>query len=328
VVKFVSWAFGWYVAVLENNNFTLKALFFPPDFGEGIVFNNQFYYVRGQWQDQINTIPTYQLTDATGAILSAGDLAGTQLLQVPITTAGVHHFNANYSGVLSGNATSGQVAIQFDTTLADKNPPVLQEIQILQGTIRKEKVADGTGKIAVRAADSSPNLTVQIEMDKGAGWQNLVVTQLGDIFSADVPAFSPTVDTFVNLRLTIVDTFGNRTVNTISPGFIVLAVPIATSTATQTASPTHTATATHTATFTTTPTNTHTLTASPTATQTASPTHTATATHTATFTATPTNTHTLTASPTATQTASPTHTATPTTTPLPEFKIYLPFVMH
>jgi hypothetical protein len=36
VVKFVSWAFGWYVAVLENNNFTLKALFFPPDFGEGI----------------------------------------------------------------------------------------------------------------------------------------------------------------------------------------------------------------------------------------------------------------------------------------------------
>jgi hypothetical protein len=36
VVKFVSWAFGWSVAVLENNNFTLKALFFPPDFGEGI----------------------------------------------------------------------------------------------------------------------------------------------------------------------------------------------------------------------------------------------------------------------------------------------------
>jgi hypothetical protein len=36
----VSWAFGWYVAVLENNNFTLKALFFPPDFGEGIDLYN------------------------------------------------------------------------------------------------------------------------------------------------------------------------------------------------------------------------------------------------------------------------------------------------
>jgi hypothetical protein len=31
-------AFGWSVAVLENNNFTLKALFFPSDFGEGIDY--------------------------------------------------------------------------------------------------------------------------------------------------------------------------------------------------------------------------------------------------------------------------------------------------
>jgi hypothetical protein len=38
----VSWAFGWSVAVLENNNFTLKALFFPPDFGEGIDVTMRF----------------------------------------------------------------------------------------------------------------------------------------------------------------------------------------------------------------------------------------------------------------------------------------------
>ncbi|HUN23384.1 MAG TPA: S8 family serine peptidase, partial [Anaerolineales bacterium] len=233
----------YWASYLENSNNTFLL---RPNYP--YLFNNQFYYVRGQWQDQINTIPTYQLTNANGVILRTGDLSAAELLQVPII-AGVHHFTANYSGVLSGNATSGQVELQFDTTLADKNPPVLQEIQILQGNVRKEKVTDGAGKIAVRVADGLPNLTMQIEIDTGTGWQGLVVTQSGDFFSADVPAFSPTVDTFVNLRLTATDSLGNRIANTLSPGFIVLAVPIATPTSTasptvtSTALPSHTATA-------------------------------------------------------------------------------------
>ena len=72
----------------------------------------------------------------------------------------------------------------------------------------------------MRAADAG-SFTVAIAVDWGNGWQNLPVSTSGDFQTANLPAFYPSEDKEISLRITATDASGNKMVNTIAPAFIV-----------------------------------------------------------------------------------------------------------
>ena len=137
-----------------------------------------------------------------------------------------YRLTMTYNGVLNGTLTNGTAMMEFNTALSDSNPPVVQEIQVLDAGNRREKVLDGHGQIAIRAEDATAGMTLQIDIDHGAGWQSLPVTYSAGFYRANVPAFATTTgSTSVSLRISAQDQVGNRLVNTIAPAFIVIRGP-------------------------------------------------------------------------------------------------------
>ncbi|CAK8721998.1 hypothetical protein GCAAIG_11630 [Candidatus Electronema halotolerans] len=185
-------------------------------------WNGKYMFVRSQWQDQYNVDVddvTYELLNSSGSPVKSGTL-GTAYSQSINAPQGAYTLNTSYPGLLRGNPTVGTMTATFDTSLSDKNPPVIQELQIRQDGERTDTVADDEGQVAVRAADTS-SFTAEIAVDWGNGWQELPVSASGDFKTANIPAFYPAEDKEVSLRITLTDASGNKMVNTIAPAFIV-----------------------------------------------------------------------------------------------------------
>ncbi|CAK8717770.1 hypothetical protein GMJAKD_06985 [Candidatus Electrothrix aarhusensis] len=179
----------------------------------------KYMFVRSQWQEMENVDVSYELLDSGGSPVQSGTLDGSYSKTIN-TPQGACTLNTSYPGLLRGNSTVGTMTTTFDTSLSDKNPPVIQELQIRQDGERTDTVADGEGQVAVRAADVD-TFTVEIAVDRGNGWQNLPVSTSGDFQVANLPAFYPSEDKEVSLRITTTDASGNQMVNTIAPAFIV-----------------------------------------------------------------------------------------------------------
>ncbi len=185
-------------------------------------WNGKYMFVRSQWQDQYNVDAddvTYELLNSGGSPVQSGTL-GSKYSESISTPQGAYTLNTSYPGLLRGNPTTGTMTATFDTSLSDKNPPVIQELQIRQDGERTDTVADGEGQVAVRAADANA-FTAEIAVDWGSGWQNLPVSTSGDFKTANLPAFYPKEDKDVSLRITLTDASGNKMMNTIAPAFIV-----------------------------------------------------------------------------------------------------------
>jgi hypothetical protein len=204
-----------------NTKNTALAVVITPNIGNW-SWDGKYLFIRSQWQDQYNvdvTDITYELLDSGGSPVQSGTL-GSSYTETINTSQGAYTLNTSYPGLLRGNPTVGTMTTTFDTSLSDKNPPVIQELQIRQDGERTDSVADGKGQVAVRAADGDA-FTVAIEVDWGSGWQNLPVSTGGDFQVANLPAFYLTEDKEISLRITATDASGNKMVNTIAPAFIV-----------------------------------------------------------------------------------------------------------
>jgi subtilisin family serine protease len=203
-----------------NTKNTTSAIVITSNAGSQAWFN--YVFVRSQWQDQYNVDVndvTYELLNSGGSPVQSGTL-GSSYSQTINAQQGAYTLNTSYPGLLRGNPTAGTMTATFDTSKSDKNPPVIQELQIRQAGERTDTVADGAGQVAVRAADAS-TFTVEIAVDWGNGWQNLTVNTNGAFQTANIPAFHPSEDKEVSLRITLTDASGNKMVNTIAPAFIV-----------------------------------------------------------------------------------------------------------
>ena len=169
----------------------------------------------------MSIVPNYTLETQSGTFISAGPMQVSTPFEVNAAPDS-YRLTMTYNGVLNGTLTNGTTMMEFNTALSDSNPPVLQEIQVLDTGNRREKVLDGHGQIAIRAEDATAGMTLQIDIDHGAGWQALPVTYSAGFYRASVPAFAPTDSTSVSLRISAQDLVGNRLVNTIAPAFIVM----------------------------------------------------------------------------------------------------------
>ena len=199
----------------ENDAVRVRVGSNHPDRSNGIYF-----YVRSQWQDQVRSFPTTPWKHNL-APSSAPARCRFHTLEVDAAPDS-YRLTMTYNGVLNGTLTNGTTMMEFNTALSDSNPPVLQEIQVLDAGNRREKVLDGHGQIAIRAEDATAGMTLQIDIDRGADWQALPVTYSAGFYRASVQAFAPTDSTSVSLRISAQDLVGNRLVNTIAPAFIVM----------------------------------------------------------------------------------------------------------
>ncbi|MCI5139235.1 MAG: hypothetical protein D3922_12650, partial [Candidatus Electrothrix sp. AR1] len=182
-------------------------------------YTKKYMFVRSQWLEMSNVDVNYELLDSGGSPVQSGNL-GSSYSETISAPQGAYTLNTSYPGLLRGNPTVGIMTASFDTSLSDKNPPVIQELQIRQDGERTDTVVDGEGQIAVRAADAD-SFTAEIAVDWGGGWQTLSVSTSGDFKTANLPAFYPAEDKDVSLRITLTDASGNKMVNTIAPAFIV-----------------------------------------------------------------------------------------------------------
>lgn len=162
-----------------------------------------------------------------GTLIQAGDLGattGSTGVSIALPAPGVYSiiFPISYTlGSSAPVAAYGQVVATFDSTQyqTDADPPF---VKVLRLEIANRPVDTAPKPIElVMLVDDEVDVepSVSVEYDVGQGWVPVAVTQSGDEYRAQMPAFA--FGTAVNLRVSAADDAGNSLVHTLEPAYLV-----------------------------------------------------------------------------------------------------------
>jgi hypothetical protein len=110
--------------------------------------------------------------------------------------------------LIAGQSGSGLMEASFDSRKSDPNPPYMTKFEILENGEVTDTLASGRGKIVFKVFDDQGISQVSLYYDSGKGWQELGLNKNGDEYSADFS--SPVANTFVSLKVVVVDSSDNR----------------------------------------------------------------------------------------------------------------------
>jgi subtilisin family serine protease len=178
-------------------------------------------FLRDQWQNMLRYDVPYILRQDE-EVIQSGELrseSGAYLWSSELFSPGRVSMDLSYRAWLQGIPVQGFVAATLDTRRDDRSPPSIRALQILSNGNMTDRIA-GDGQVQVEVIDDVQVQTVELSIDRGdgSGWQNLLVTRQGDVFSADLSSIR--AGDQVALKISAEDASGNRLINEIRPAFL------------------------------------------------------------------------------------------------------------
>ncbi|MFN8489473.1 MAG: S8 family serine peptidase [Caldilineaceae bacterium] len=181
-------------------------------------FDDHYLFLRDHHQNTLldRTFP-YTLTTSTGT--TNGVIAAQNLLSV---TPGPVRLTLSYRTRFLSADNRGIVTATFNTSLPDKNPPLLSEVKITAADNVRTDTLQGAGSVAVRIQDNVGVASVAFALDynNGQGWQQLSPSLSNGFYRATIPAWSGATSTLIALRISVTDVNGNQLNNEIRPAFL------------------------------------------------------------------------------------------------------------
>ena len=160
----------------------------------------------------------YELYQA-GTLVSSGNLENS----IPVPTPGAYTLTVPYTQYyVWTHPGEARVTAGFDTRNTDKNSPSLLALNILVGDRMVDTLTPSSiGEIRFAVEDDVNLDQVSLAYRVGETWQSLPLSQLGNVYTASVPALPN--NSYVALRITAQDAQGNWLTYEANPAFLVIA---------------------------------------------------------------------------------------------------------
>ena len=179
-----------------------------------------------QWSDVLPTAGLPYTLRRDGTVVGEGQFPKPWIAPtIPVTLTGHYSLTVPFtytlgiSPVVEGHASA---IADFDTRLADKDPPAIVNLWLQAGGTPTDEPY-GSPKVLVTLTDTVGVVSATLAYNAGAGWTDIPLTRmgrdrLGDDYSWHVPAQTP--DTHVALRLRAWDAAGNTLTYELWPAYV------------------------------------------------------------------------------------------------------------
>lgn len=164
-----------------------------------------------------------------GALVTSGMLPGSSgdwddrvdPVNISLASSGIYSLSVTYDQYWVGSQPGqARVVADFDTTRADKDPPILLSLKVLcKGETTDILLPSVASEVRFRVQDPGGLSQVLLFYQDDGDWVSMPLTSVGDEYTAQLPGF--TSGAYVSLKIVAQDTAGNSLTYEVVPAFEV-----------------------------------------------------------------------------------------------------------